>query len=75
MALATILPTGALSEMRRVVTRGDLSGYGIDMGLLSGLTKGAIGRRTVTEARKPANQARIKDAIGRVTGRRQPRTR
>ena len=38
------------------------------MGLVSGLMKAGIAKKVYDEARKPHNQAKIKSALGKVTG-------
>lgn len=39
------------------------------MGLMSKLTKGAVAKKAMTEAKKPQNQAKIKNAISSMRGK------
>jgi hypothetical protein len=39
------------------------------MGLFSGMAKAGVAKKVVDEARKPQNQRKIKDLIGKVANR------
>jgi hypothetical protein len=45
------------------------------MGILQKLQRSGLAQRAMTEARKPQNQAKIKDAVRKVQQRRKPRPR